>query len=139
MVIFKIWIVCNLKFRCLVGNSTLNWFEERLVHILVKLYDLNICYLWIIGDHNLESGFGNNCGCLICLFMLLKDGLYRGYIVINVFLQFPKVCISFTFLLFIEATDLLQKLSMDSQTKTLEIPEPTKKVIFTLRFVWLIS
>lgn len=54
---------------------------------------------------------------------------------INVFLQFPKVCISFTFLLSIEATDLLQKLSLDSQTKTLEIPEPTKKVIFTLRFV----
>lgn len=71
--------------------------------------------------------------------MLLKDGLYRGYIVINVFLQFPKVCISFTFLLSIEATDLLQKLSLDSQTKTLEIPEPTKKVIFTLCFVGLIS
>lgn len=83
----------------------------------------------------MESGFGNNCVCLISLFMLLKDGLYRGYIVINVFLQFTKVCISFTFLLSIEATDLLQKLSLDSQTKTLEIPEPNKKVIFTLRFV----
>lgn len=32
-------------------------------------------------------------------------------------------------LLSIEAADLLQKLSLDSQTKTLEIPEPTKKVL----------
>jgi hypothetical protein len=28
---------------------------------------------------------------------------------------------------------LLQKLSLDSQTKTLEMPEPTSKVIFTLK------
>lgn len=30
----------------------------------------------------------------------------------------------------IEASDLLQKLSIDSQTKTLEISEPTKKVSY---------
>lgn len=41
------------------------------------------------------------------------------------------------FSLSIEATDLLQKLSLDSQTKTLEIPEPTKKVICTLWFMSL--
>jgi hypothetical protein len=39
------------------------------------------------------------------------------------------------FSLFIEATDLLQKLSLDTQTKTLEIPEPTKKVIFSVVYV----
>lgn len=43
----------------------------------------------------------------------------------------PKsFCISFTFFSFnIEAAELLQNLSLDSQPKTLEIPEPTKKVI----------
>lgn len=35
----------------------------------------------------------------------------------------------------IEASDLLQKLSLDGQPKTLEIPEPTKKVIFSTDFV----
>lgn len=40
-----------------------------------------------------------------------------------------EICFSFTFLLSIEAADLLQKLSLDSQTKTLDIPEPTKKVL----------
>lgn len=38
-----------------------------------------------------------------------------------------------------EATDLLQKLSLDPQTKALEIPEPTKKVTCCLIFDWLVK
>lgn len=77
----------------------------------------------------MELGHVSSCGCLICLLMILKDGLYSG---------FCDQCVSAVsknmyflyFFLSIETTDLLQKLSLDSQTKTLEIPEPTKKVIF---------
>lgn len=41
-------------------------------------------------------------------------------------------------LIFLEAADLLQKLSLDSQTKTLEIPEPTKKVLYMVLVVYCI-
>lgn len=50
-------------------------------------------------------------------------------------LSLESMCFLY-FSLSIEATDLLQKLSLDSQTKTLEIPEPTKKVIFYVVYVW---
>lgn len=45
---------------------------------------------------------------------------------------FPSLLIS------LEAADLLQKLSLDSQTKTLEIPEPTKKVLYIVLVVYCI-
>lgn len=34
-------------------------------------------------------------------------------------------------LIFTEAADLLQKLSLDAQAKPVEIPEPTKKVLLS--------
>ena len=45
------------------------------------------------------------------------------YVLLSENCGFSFTCIS------LEATDLLQKLSLDSQAKTLEIPEPTKKVM----------
>lgn len=51
------------------------------------------------------------------------DGIFN--IVFGRLIQ--KSMSSFT-MLSLEASDLLQKLSLDSQTKTLEIPEPNKKV-----------
>lgn len=41
-------------------------------------------------------------------------------------------------LFLMEAADMLQNLSLDSQPKPLELPEPTKKVISTCRWNLLI-
>lgn len=42
---------------------------------------------------------------------------------------------SLILMVYTEASDLLQKLSLETQAKPLEIPEPTKKVIFVF---WII-
>lgn len=39
------------------------------------------------------------------------------------------MCVFPLLLIFTEAADLLQKLSLDAQAKPVEIPEPTKKVL----------
>lgn len=49
------------------------------------------------------------------------------------------ILFNYVFFLTIETADLLQKLSLDSQKKGLEISEPTKKVIVhILAVIWLI-
>lgn len=85
--------------------------------------------LWTMLDLLIEACFLMNCLLFFFSSNNIQSWDFFHVVCFNIMIRIygiPLLSIS------IETSDLLQKLSLDSQTKTLEMSEPTSKVICTL-------